>query len=199
MCTTAALPASAAGKTKAKSERVKEFDLKPYEVRLSVSGFPFSPAFRNDLGVVTGVASSLMWKGTLDEMYADKLGARYTFGNIGAEFTWNAKKWLALSGGLYITPFWADKYDSVSKKKIGTESGASGTLLVMCRFNYFNRRYVRLYSSAGLGVSFSGFRVGLDMQIVPIGVTFGDKVFGFAETGIGSLYLGGNIGIGYRF
>ena len=84
---------------------------------------------------------------------------------------------------------------------------------------YMNRRYVRLYGSLGIGAAFYG---GFDKltysytdsrgsvqfednsfracgQFSPIGVEFGNKLFGFAEIGIGSLYAGMQAGIGYKF
>jgi hypothetical protein len=71
------------------------------------------------------------------------------------------------------------------------------------RFKYVSRDAFSMYGSAGLGVM-----VGLSekevycyptFQLVPLGLTFGRKVYGFAEFGLGTLYIGANIGAGFRF
>jgi len=36
-------------------------------------------------------------------------------------------------------------------------------------------------------------------QLVPIGVTFGKRFYGFAEAGYGFQYQGGRAGIGWKF
>ena len=36
-------------------------------------------------------------------------------------------------------------------------------------------------------------------QIIPVGICVGRKVFGFAEVGYGTMYVGGMIGVGYSF
>ena len=73
---------------------------------------------------------------------------------------------------------------------------------------------VRLYSYAGIGISFNHYSndsVGYpgkgrkyhDLmfagQVTPIGVTVGKSIFGFAELGLGTCFSGIAFGVGYRF
>ncbi len=82
------------------------------------------------------------------------------------------------------------------------------TAMAHVRLSWLNRRYVRMYSSIGMGRSFSlegefrehdGEGMAFAMQVVPIGISIGKKLYGFAETGIGTSYFGLSAGIGYRF
>ena len=60
-----------------------------------------------------------------------------------------------------------------------------------------------MYGSAGLGIMAGFFDdeayIYPTFQLVPLGLTFGRKVYGFAEFGLGTLYIGANIGAGFRF
>lgn len=174
-----------------------------FEVRLGISGYPLMPALENSLGrtpVLLGYYKYIYSEApSIDELYQDRDGAHYTAGNIGAEFAWNAKRWLAVCASAYVTPFWADMYDGQTHARKGRKAGASFSGLVSVRFNYFNRPNVRLYSAVGTGFYLDKEATNFQFQVVPFGVSFGGRVFGFAELGIGSLFLGGNIGIGYKF
>ncbi len=85
---------------------------------------------------------------------------------------------------------------------------------VDCRFMYFDRRYVQMYSSVGLGFNawieespymvdgkvgkrFECLFVPFVLDATLFGVSFGDNVYGMAEIGLGRSML--NIGLGYRF
>lgn len=172
-----------------------------FEVRLGVSGFPLMPALEHDLGSapILGGMFKTREVPTLDDLYKDRDGKHYTTGNIGAEFAWNAKRWLAVCASAYVTPFWAEMYDGQTHARKGRKSGAGVSGMVSVRFNYFNRPYVHLYSAVGTGFYADKERSSLQIQGVPFGVSFGGRVFGYAELGIGTLFMGGNIGIGYKF
>lgn len=178
-------------------------DIPEFEIRVGVSGFPLLPSSENKFGGGSIFNKYVTYNDySLDELYSNRSGARYTTGNIGAEFTYNIKKWLAICGGMYVSPFWMSTFDGYSHQRISTSASASLSGLVMVRFNYFNRPLVKLYSSVGIGVmaDFSYYPVvAMHIQTVPFGISVGGRVFGFAELGLGSLYLGGNIGVGYKF
>lgn len=178
--------------------QTQEFGSEKFEVRIGVSGHPLLPAAKNKLGLKYGDYYDLLLF-NLDALYADRTVAHYTAGNIGAEFTWNAKKWFGLAGGLYLTPFWADVVNAYTGQRSGIQTSLSVSALVTARFNYFNKPMVRIYSSIGLGLLVDNSGLAPHLQVVPIGVTFGKRVYGFAEVGLGSLYMGGNIGVGYKF
>lgn len=70
------------------------------------------------------------------------------------------------------------------------------------RCNYLNRPKVKLYGSLEAGVLLSaGESLGIapDVQLNPIGVEFGSRVFGMAELGVGMNYTGLRLGLGFRF
>lgn len=174
---------------------------KKFEVRLGVSGFPLMPALEHKLGSspIFGGALKRNEIPSLDDLYKDRDGKHYTTGNIGAEFAWNAKRWLAVCASAYVTPFWADMYDGQTHARKERMSGVAVSGLASVRFNYFNRPYVRLYSAVGMGFYADKEGANFQLQGVPFGVSFGGRVFGYAELGIGTLFMGGNIGIGYKF
>ncbi len=174
-----------------------------FEIRLGVSGYPIISVRNNPMGFPSSghyhYIMDVQNDFAIDELYKDRDGNYYTFGNIGAEFTWNIKRWLAVCAGLYVTPFWTSVYDIRTHARKGNRSDASFSSLAMVRFNYFSRPAVRLYSAIGTGIYADSEIAKLQFQAVPFGVSFGKRVFGFAELGVGTLYIGGNIGVGYRF
>lgn len=172
-----------------------------FEVRLGVSAYPAGAALANSLGMSNFYSYELP---TLDNIYVNQYGDHYTMGNIGAEFSWRAKKKLDLYAGLYFTPFWAKQYGPYADSPVKTKTTVTVSALAMLRYNYKDTENFRLYSSIGLGLLFDGsrqgsFNTGLHLQLVPIGLSFGRKVFGFAELGFGTLYMGMNVGVGYKF
>ncbi len=78
------------------------------------------------------------------------------------------------------------------------------TAMAYARYSWLNRKYVRMYSTLGMGRSFSlendfSEGEGFAMQVIPLGISVGKDIYGFAETGLGTAYFGINLGIGYRF
>lgn len=84
------------------------------------------------------------------------------------------------------------------------------TVLPVARFNWLNRPWFRMYSSVGVGVrrfyscshewrQYKWNDTMIAAQLVPVGISFGGKFFGYAEAGVGTIYIGLSIGIGYRF
>lgn len=71
------------------------------------------------------------------------------------------------------------------------------------RCNYLNRPAVKLYGSLEAGVFLpigtGDFQVVPNVQLNPIGVEFGRRLFGLVELGIGLNYVPVRIGMGYRF
>ncbi len=79
------------------------------------------------------------------------------------------------------------------------------TTLAFFRASWLNRPYVRMYSLIGAGASYSmegdySYPIEhLAFQFSPLCISFGKALYGHVELGIGTLYMGANIGIGYRF
>ena len=154
---------------------------------------------------------------SLSDIYADYNGITRSSGALclGADYAF--ARWFALSVDLSATIVWHDVYNGVSGRKTGSKSGVMFSLMPQGKLIYINRPTVRLYGRLGLGVvKYFGFdrrnRESADdgieyldnsftpgFQWTPLGIEVGRKVFGFAETGIGTLYTGISAGVGYKF
>lgn len=154
---------------------------------------------------------------SLSDIYADYNGITRSSGALclGADYAF--ARWFALSVDLSATIVWHDVYNGVSGQKIGSKTGVALCLLPQGKLIYLNRPMVRLYGKFGIGVvKYFGFdrrnRESADdgieyldnsftpgFQWTPLGIEVGRKVFGFAETGIGTLYTGISAGVGYKF
>ena len=154
----------------------------------------------------------------MSSLYGDYFGPTRTLGAISLGFDYAVCKWFSVSMDLAVTSFWRERFKAVGNTPAGTDGGAAFYLLPRAKFLYMNRRTVRLYGSAGGGVVFyDGFdkltyryedsggvhfvdnSIRACAQLPPVGVEFGRKLFGFAELGVGSLYVGMQAGIGYKF
>lgn len=172
-----------------------------YEVKLGYSGIPVVDilAYRNKrFGAIYNSPQ-------LSDLYKDYYGASRLTGNFSLEFDINCKKWFSMSFMASVDFCTKAIYDGYSNEKSGALTWANVCVVPMARFTYLNRKYVRLYSAAGLGVQFLGIgkisehHVLPCFQTTPIGVNFGNRVYGLAELGLGMVYCGAKIGIGYRF
>ena len=127
----------------------------------------------------------------------------YMTGNIMAEMDFHFRKWFTLAIGVATNGIWMDKHDAMTDELKGRESGFTLTVLPQARFTWMNKDFIRLYSSVGAGITGGSFdgrsEAVIAAQAVPIGISIGGKLFGFAEVGIGTVYIGGMFGIGYRF
>ncbi len=139
----------------------------------------------------------------LSVYYGDYYGPAYTSGaiNIGVDF--RVIEWLGVGVDVNTTPIWHDKYNK-DGAKIGHNTGVSLSILPMVTFYYFRRPVIMLYGRVGMGFGYyfnypgnNNFK--FEIQAVPFGFELGRKVFWFAEFGIGTAYIGGQTGIGYRF
>lgn len=175
-------------------------------VRVGVSGTPLLLGLVTDVagGMGFGYGADVWYHSDVSSLYRDYYGPLYTTGNVGAEFDWALKKWLTVSAGAYFTGFWASKYDGFTGNRMRDDSGVAVSLMGTVRFTYLNRKFVQMYSGLAAGAFIIGSNAGdmkgsLHFQLIPLGISVGNRVFGFAEIGVGTLYMGGNIGLGYRF
>lgn len=164
-----------------------------YDVRVGVSGVPFYTLLSNIDGYPAHAYES-----RLDDIYSEYHGDKYTTGNISAEFDFIFKDWFTLSLGASFQNTSFNVYDP-RFGKLGRHNDAQFSLLPQARLFCVNSEYVRLYISMGLGLSIISEGVYPIFQIAPAGIEVGKKIYGFAEYGIGTHYMGGYIGVGYRF
>ena len=95
-----------------------------------------------------------------------------------------------------------------SREYKGTHCLQSYALMPSIRFNYMSHPKCTLYGElqGGIGI-YKWDKICTEntmsklfaFQIIPVGVSFGSKLYGFAELGIGVEWAGANLGIGYRF
>lgn len=182
------------------TKRHKEPAKYKHEWRFGVAGYPVMESLIfSDWGykyevVDPGIAN-------VDRLYKDYHGTRRMIGLISAEYSYNRHKHLTFSVGGYASAVWEKVYDYSGKSK-GINAGFNLDIVPTIRGNYIAKEKFSLYSSVGIGVSvgyFEDWNIWPTFILVPVGITFGDKIFGFAEFGTGLLYIGGAAGIGYRF
>lgn len=175
-----------------------------YEIKASVSGFPL-------------IELGYLWKGesvhtatnSMSGYFGQYAGPKRCTGNIGVGFDVLFTRKFALSMEIYGNMFWQDIYDNkINNQKKATDYGARVQVLLRPKLTYLSREIWSLYGSLGLGCSYGTYWVKdyqrknkfwPALQISPIGVTVGKKVYGFAEFSLGTIGVGGTAGIGYRF
>lgn len=189
----------------------EDFDGMQVSVRVGLGGSPV--AAQNYYSAKNSYNDS-----PLSTYYGDYYGPAYTSGVVNVGVDLRILKWLGLGIDINVTPIWHDKYHN-NDSRIGRETGVALTILPMAKFYYFRRPIIMLYGRAGMGFGKyfnypsltysyrdnSGARHFVDesykfeVQFVPFGFELGKKVFWFAELGVGTVYIGGQTGIGYRF
>lgn len=206
VCTlTTGLPANAQTKREARDTRFKENFPFKYEVSLGWAGYPMVDAYTwGSFGCYACQEyHDLLQSSDLDHMYRTVVGSKYMTGIIAAEFSFHYKRWLTFSVEAGVNGIWGRRNDKFDGAVVEKMHGAVVNCLPNVQFNWFNRKNIRLYSGAGLGVAFGAYdgyaEVYPSAQLTPIGITAGSKVFGFAESSIGTVYVGGKFGVGYRF
>lgn len=182
------------------------------EIFFSASVYPGRLAFgynyyENSYDIL-GV-SGLEGKYLTSEYYSRELTTNtWTLG-----YTYNFTKVIALQATLSYEGGWCTFYRWDTGGEVWNSSDNYITAAGHFKVNWLNRKIVRLYSSAGLGVSVEIIKkpqpgslwnppetnVKPAFQICPFGISVGRRVYGFAEIGLGTIYAGGCIGVGYRF
>ncbi len=123
-------------------------------------------------------------------------------GSWTLSYNYNFNKYLALTSSFSYEGGWLKTFDRATDVELSREANHFLTPLVGLRVSWFNRSFVRMYSSVAGGVSCrisSSPALVFAGQLVPIGISFGKSLYGFAELGVGTVFLGGQAGIAYRF
>lgn len=138
----------------------------------------------------------------IDHAYESYGGPRRMLGLLSAEYSINRSKRFTFAVGGYVNYIW-NRVNNYAGRRTGTEIGLSLHVIPTARYKYVSKPAFSAYGSIGLGAMVGcedgEFFALPTFQIIPIGITFGRKVYGFAEYGAGFTYLGGSVGIGYRF
>jgi hypothetical protein len=175
-----------------------------FEVRAGIAGYPaVASSYYNDFGGSHYFDD--YYSRSMRQMYGDYNGDSYSTGTISLEINYYLKNWLALSMDLGYNHIWSKRYNGVNDSYEGRQSANAFYVIPEIRFAYLHHPVVKLYSAVGTGVGiYDNFKeldsdVMPEIQLVPIGIMLGRKLFGFAELGFGTVYCGYKAGIGYRF
>ncbi len=129
-------------------------------------------------------------------------------------YSYNFSRIFALQAGVTYEGGWSECYRAEDDLLVSSISSQFLTPMLTARFSWLNRKYVRMYSSIGAGMSVSLSSTHyvtddnavherpdtyLSLQVTPVGISVGKQLYGFVEVGVGTIYLGGCFGIGYRF
>ena len=171
-----------------------------HEWRFGVAGYPFLETLAfSDWGYFDDIMPDD--RTDVDNLYKDYSGSRKMVGLISAEYSYNFRKHLTFSVGAYASAVWESTYNYLDER-LGTNVGFNLNIMPTIRWKYLVRDKFSMYGDFGFGVSvgyFKEWNLWPTFHFVPLGLTFGDKVYGFVEYGAGLLYIGGAAGIGYRF
>lgn len=182
---------SAIGPAAFSQESPKE--LRKNEISVGVGG----PSFWAILdGIECGPRSS---DGVIEPLYGKKYGDKHYTPSYSVSYNYYTKKWLSFNTRLSYSGSYRYVYTGTDSHVDYLEVTPCVTLMEMVRFHYMNKEKVRLYSSIGAGVSLAVDSLLPSLQFTFFGVSFGKKVFGFVEMGMGTEYISYLGGIGYRF
>lgn len=151
-------------------------------------------------------------------IYNDYQGPNIGTGIINAAFDVQILRWFTASLNVGYGKMSHKMYDGLTHVEKGEKVGHNFYILPEVKFTYFTREWIRLYGSLGLGVGkYIGYDQLKDSYIadgqtfsvdrswkgesifVPFGVECGKKLYVYAQCGFGTLYYGGQFGIGYKF
>ena len=143
-------------------------------------------------------------------------------GSFSLSYYHRLKKWFWLGGTASITTtFGGQSFDVQTKEPLGSFNSTYFGFAPAIRFSYLNRKNVTLYSGLSLGLacifeadskiySYYGdsnykdygkrihTRLHLYQQFTFFGVSFGNKIFGNVELGVGNKGIF-SVGLGYKF
>jgi len=175
-----------------------------FEVRFGISGYPASVnSYYYDEDGFSYFGD--YYNKSMSQMYSDYNADSYSTGTISLEINYYLRNWLALSMDLGYNHIWSKRYNGINDSYVGKQSANAFYVIPEIRFTYLHHPAVILYSAVGTGIGlYDNFKeldskVLPEIQMVPIGIMLGRKLFGFAEFGCGTVYCGCKAGIGYRF
>ena len=168
---------------------------KKHDLRFSVGTYSAAASLFTDGFMCCGIEPSFQESVLSSVSY--KTPQRF-WGAYSLSYAYHTRRWFEVGATVtYAFTTQQRRYmedDTLVEKMNGHALSAMATF----RFNYLYRDNVSLYSAVSVGLA-GGTGLALPwMDATLFGCTFGKKLFGFAELGLG---LGGwgRVGIGYRF
>lgn len=178
-----------------------------YEVRVGWGGFAYQDQMNyipDQAGhTIEYVPYSERDRYSLESMYGEEEGAVYMTHPIMGEFSLHVNRWFTFSTLVAFNGMWGSTYSQLGGQTVSKKRGVSFALVPQARWYWSNKKYFRGYSSFGIGVAagtYDGQPQCLPaVQFTALGLSFGRKVFAYFEYSAGTVYMGGSLGIGYRF
>lgn len=171
-----------------------------HEVRVSIGYSPLS-------AYIVGHSDYYPYPGDISPTIR---GPKFTTGVLSLSYNYRFRRWFDF--GLLFSYYneYYRLHSSFTNEFLGRVYDNYITIMPSVRFTWLNRKWVRMYSSLGLGVTintenqtkrkdeshYTDFAAAAHLTY--LGITVGKSLFGFAELGIGAKGLA-TIGIGYRF
>lgn len=135
-------------------------------------------------------------------------GPKYTSGAYFIGYSYRMRSWLNLCFSTSYSAYWRKFYEYYTRIEHGKEYTHYLGFAPAVRLTWLNRKYVRMYSTLGVGITFKWYKnenissTNCKILAIPevsvIGISVGKTWYGFAEAGP-SHHGSFNMGIGYRF
>ena len=141
----------------------------------------------------------------LSAVYSDYYSDTKTTPAICAEGYYICNEWLRAGLDLAYTKYSNECFDGISGQLKKERKGQSLAVLPTAMVFYYQKDFIRLYTSLGMGLGYySGFdnmtgNLAFEVQFIPIGIEVGNRVFGFAEGGMGTAVSWVRCGVGFKF
>lgn len=180
---------------------------KKENLRIGISGYPLNAASMFEDGYIIGTKDISFWPGntTIKDIYSDVEGNTYSTGTITFEYGIRMDGGYEVSLNAGFDLFWQEFKSPNTGKKTSSEKGLALYCIPMFRFYFLEREHINFYTGAGIGFTFYcgfdevEFPVRPSVQWTPFGFEAGKDLFLFGELGLGTMFNGGRIGLGYRF
>lgn len=138
-------------------------------------------------------------QGMLESLYGTKYGDEHYTPSVTVTYHYNSKKTFSFATTLSYCGSYSYVYTGINSSRDHLDTSTYLTILESVRLHYLNKEAVRLYSATGVGITLNKGEVLPSLQVTVLGVSFGKRIFGFAEYGLGMGYDLLHGGIGYRF
>lgn len=137
-------------------------------------------------------------------------GPTYTTGALNVSYGYRFRRWFDLGLLFSYNCEYKRQFSALSGDYLHRKYQHNITIMPTVRFTWLNRKWVRMYSSLGMGMTicatnttgseelYDGNSFAFAFQCSCLGLTVGRSLFGFAELGFGAKGVA-IFGMGYRF
>lgn len=175
-----------------------------HELFLGVGAYPFPAGIEEE-------DTDIPWNDNWVHFDGDSYqGGKYTSGAWFIGYSYRVKRWLSFCISASYAAYWQKlrKYGIKRESRVNREYYIG--LVPTVRFTWLDRKYVRMYTTVGMGITLQlnngsgdeccvGTSNGLATpEFIPLGISVGKDWYGFAEVG-GSHHGIVSMGMGYRF